>query len=232
MKKGFVVFLSVLVVSLCCTPVFSQPNRRSVETFIVDNFDVEQEWAWSVRTSRYVAESFPKSGSFDAIPASLRVLRQDGDPDPKVFGVQIAFNRKGDNWFEVYPEKEGEPYELPLVGNVSQIDFWVWGANYRYFLDVLVRDADGRIHTLAAGSLAFKGWRNIVLNIPTWLVQNSRLRSGPRNMTFVGFRIRTDPEEFVDNYMVYFDQLKYTTNSLETVYDGYELQDAIFEEDK
>lgn len=232
MKKGFVVFLSVLVVSLCCTPVFSQPNRRSVETFIVDNFDVEQEWTWSVRTSRYVAEGFPKTGSFDAIPASLRVLRQEGDPDPKVYGVQIAFNRKGDNWFEVYPEKEGEPHELPLIGNVTQIDFWVWGANYRYFLDVLVRDADGRIHSLPAGSLAFKGWRNIVLNVPTWLAQNTRLRSGPRNMTFVGFRIRTDPEEFVDNYMVYFDQLKYTTNSLETVYDGYELQDAIFEEDK
>lgn len=232
MKKVFAVFISVLVFSLCCAPVFSQPNGRSVETFIVDSFDVEQEWTWETRTSRYVAEGYPKTGSFDAIPASLRVLRQEGDPDPKVFGMQIAFNRKGDNWFEVYPEKDGAPHELPLIGNVSQIDFWVWGANYRYFLDVLVRDAEGRVHTLPVGSLAFKGWRNIIVNIPTWLNQNSRLRSGSRNMTFIGFRVRTDPEEFVDDYMIYFDQLKYTTHSLETIYDGYELKDSVFGEDK
>lgn len=228
MKKGFVVFLSVLVFTLCCAPIFSQPSSRSVETFIVDNFDTEQEWSWTTRTSRYVAEGFPKTGQFDAIPASLRILRQEGDPDPKVYGVEIAFNRKGDNWFEVYPEKDGEAYEIPLIGTVTQMDFWVWGANYKYYLDVLLRDSDGRVHTLTAGSLGFKGWRNIVLNIPTWIRQNSRLATGPRNMTFLGFRIRTDPDEYVDDYMIYFDQIKYTTNSLETVYDGYELQDAVF----
>ena len=47
-------------------------------------------------------------------------------------------------------------------------------------------------------------------------------------MTFVGFRIRTDADEAVDDYVVYFDQLKYTTNTLSTVYDGYELKDADF----
>lgn len=229
MKKGFVVFLAVLLFSVCCAPMFSQPSSKSVETFVVDSFDTEQEWTWTTRASRYVAEGYPKTGSFDAIPASLRVLRQEGDPDPKVYGVQIAFNRKGDNWFEVYPEKDGEPYEIPFIGNVGQIDFWVWGANYRYFLDVLIRDAEGRVHTLPAGSLAFKGWKNYVLNVPTWIVQSSKLRSGARSITLIGFRIKTDPEEFVDNYMIYFDQIKYTTNSLASVYDGYELQDAVFD---
>jgi len=47
-------------------------------------------------------------------------------------------------------------------------------------------------------------------------------------MTFVGFRVRTDPEEFVDDFMIYFDQLKYTTNSLAEMFDGYELKDTDF----
>ena len=49
-------------------------------------------------------------------------------------------------------------------------------------------------------------------------------------MTFVGFRIRTDATEAVDNYVVYFDQLKYTTNTLSNIYDGYDLRAVDFGE--
>ena len=49
-------------------------------------------------------------------------------------------------------------------------------------------------------------------------------------MTFVGFRIRSDAEEYVDDFMIFFDQLKYTSNSLSYIYDGYELKD-VFAED-
>jgi hypothetical protein len=111
------------------------------------------------------------------------------------------------------------------------MDFWVWGANYNYKLEVLVRDADGRVHVLKAGSLHFQGWRNIVLNIPTWIRQHSYIRSGRPDMTFVGFRIRTDVTAAVDNYVIFFDQLKYTTNTLSNIYDGYELKDAFEKEE-
>ena len=47
-------------------------------------------------------------------------------------------------------------------------------------------------------------------------------------MTFVGFRIRSDAEEYVDNYVVFFDQLKYTSNSLSNIFDGYELKEVDF----
>ena len=49
-------------------------------------------------------------------------------------------------------------------------------------------------------------------------------------MTLVGFRIRSDAAEYVDDFTVYFDQLKYTTNTLANVYDGYALKDADFGE--
>lgn len=226
MKKGFVVFVSILALS--CVHLFAQPSSKSIETFVVDNFDTEQEWSWNTRASRYVADGFPKSGSFDGIPASLRVFQNEGDPDPKVLGVEIAYNRKGDNWFEIFPEKDGEPYEIPLIGTVTAVDFWVWGANYSYSLDLLIRDAEGRVHSFPATVLSFKGWKNVIVKIPTWLRQSSKLRTGPTSITFVGFRIRTDPEEYVDDFRVFFDQIKYVTNSLETIYDGWELQSSEF----
>jgi hypothetical protein len=36
--------------------------------------------------------------------------------------------------------------------------------------------------------------------------------------------VRSDPSEFVDDFVIYFDQLKYTTSMLSTIYDGYELR--------
>jgi hypothetical protein len=47
-------------------------------------------------------------------------------------------------------------------------------------------------------------------------------------LTFIGFRVRSGTSEAVDNYVIYFDQLKYTTNTLSNIYDGYTLRAADF----
>ncbi len=231
MKKGVVVFTSLALLLAFCVPAVAQPSNKAVETKVVDTFDDtgDNEWTWGIQASNYVDKEngFPKMAYFEAQPNSLKVFNKEGDT-PKVLGVQSSFLRKGENWFEVYPEKDGKPYEIPFVGTVTQIDFWVWGANYLYFIDLLVRDADGRVYTLPAGNLAFNGWRNVIVSVPTYIRQHSRLRSGPKTMTFIGFRVRTDPDEYVDNFNIFFDQLKYTTNALSNIFDGYELKDIDF----
>jgi len=241
MKRGLKVFVGLACLFVIGLPAFGQPNSKSIETFVLENFDnignqnyyckgEALSWDWAINTSRFVAEGYPKTITTVGIPNSLKNLRTNTETDPLVYGVQIAFNRKGDNWFEVYPTKDGNPYEIPFVGNVSQLDFWIWGANYKYYLEVMVRDANGSVHVLPAGNLCFSGWKNIVVNIPGWVQQSSHLRSGPENMTFVGYRIRSDAAEYVDNFVIYFDQIKYTTNSLSFIYDGYELKDVDFGE--
>ncbi|MCQ2588246.1 MAG: flagellar filament outer layer protein FlaA [Treponema sp.] len=239
MKRGLKVLVSLACFFVVGLPAFSQPSSRSIETIVMESYDSvgnqnymyngqTYNWEWGVNTSRFVAEGFPKQGYYEGIPNSLKALRKGDPTTPKVLGVKTAFNRKGDNWFEVYPMLDGKPFEIPFIGNVTTLDFWVWGANYKYYLEVMVRDATGRVHVLQAGSLAFNGWRNIVINIPGWIQQHSHLRSGPENLTFVGYRIRTDAEEYVDDYIIFFDHMKYTTNSLSFIYDGYELKDADF----
>ena len=233
MKKGLVVCMCFGLLLLFSSPAFSQEamqTQKSTESFMIDNFNSESgnEWTWDVSASRYVADGYPKTGYFDGIPNSLKYLLKDGKDNQKVLGVQIAFKRKGDNWFEVYPVKDGKAYEIPFVGTVTQIDFWVWGAHYMYFLDLIVRDADGRVHVLPAGNLAFDGWKNVVVSVPGWIRQHSRSSSGRDAMSFIGFRIRTSPEEFVDSYTIFFDQMKYVTRALANIFDGYELKEADF----
>ncbi|MGI5058112.1 flagellar filament outer layer protein FlaA [Treponema pectinovorum] len=242
MKKSVIALASLALLFGFCAPLIAQPSSRAVETFIVDDFDNKGEknlyqtmvdldqWTWAVQTSRNINKDagFPKFGYFDGQPNSLKALNKDKDAQPKVLGVKTSFLRKGENWFEIYPEVNGKPYEIPFVGTCTQIDFWVWGANYLYYIDLLVRDAEGRVHTLPAGTLSFNGWKNVVVSVPGSIRQRSRLRSGPTTMTFVGFRIRTDPDEYVDDFNIFLDQLKYTTNTLSNIFDGYELKDIDF----
>ena len=250
MKKGVVVFTSFAFLLALSVPAVAQPSSKAVETRVIDDFDTVDSqnyqvplkkstqttegteglnWTWNVQASHYIdkEKGFPKLNYFNGQPNALKMF-QKSDVEAKVLGVQTSYLRKGENWFEVYPEKDGKPYEIPFVGTVTQVDFWVWGANYLYFIDILIRDADGRVYTLPAGNLAFNGWRNVIVQIPSYIRQHSRLRSGPTAMTFVGFRVRTDPDEYVDSFTIFFDQLKFSTNALSNIFDGYELKDLDF----
>lgn len=230
MKKSLILFTGFALLLTVGIPAFSQAPSRSVETVMIDDFDGNNDavdWTWNVQASRFVTENYPIINTFEAIPNSLRVITNPDDTH-KVLGVKTKFDRKGDNWIEIYPEKDGKPYEIPFKGNVKSLDFWVWGAHYLYFLDILVRDADGRIHIIHAGNLAFDGWKNVIVDIPSYIRQSSRLRSVSGNMSFVAFRITTDPSEYVDDYVVYFDHFKYSTSALAYIFDGYELQKADF----
>jgi len=246
MKKGVVVLASLALVLAFCVPAVAQPSPKSVETIVIDNFDNEDkmDWTWKVQASRSATldtktnVQYPILQYFDGIPNSLRPIHKEGDPI-KVLGVKVKFDRKGDNWLEIFPEykdrkdKNGAPVrEIPFVGTVSQIDFWAWGAGYLYYIEVLVRDAEGRVHALDGGNLAFNGWKDIIVHVPTWFPQRSSLRSGAESMSLVGFRIRSDSRESVDDYVIYLDQIKYVSNTLDNIYDGYELKNADFGDDK
>lgn len=235
MKQGFFVFISLVLMVLFCVPVFGQVNSKSVETFSIDNFDTagEMEWTWDVQASRLVADGYPVLGYVKGMPNSLKNLQKEGDPEPMVLGAKVSFNRKGDNWMEIYPTKAGEDgevknYEVPLQGIVSHFDLWVWGANYTYYVELLVRDALGSVHVIPVCTTNFEGWKNFTIKVPSTIPQRSSLRSGPETLAFVGIRVRSDFNEYVDDYVVYFDNLKYTTSILENIYDGYELRYADF----
>ena len=241
MKRGLKVLTSLVGLFVIGLPLFAQPSSKSITTFTMEDFDSvgaqdyicdgeSLSWEWDVESSRFTAEGYPRTSYTAGAPNSLRQLKKGLDKDLTVYGINVAYNRKGDNFFEFFPTREGKKFEIPFIGHVDQLDFWVWGQNYDYSIEVLVRDTMGKVQVLPAGKLNFYGWKNVVVNIPGWLEQKSKLNAGPKHMTLVGFRVRTDPEEFVDNFTLFMDEIKYTTNSLSFIYDGYELSEFKFDE--
>ncbi len=239
MKKGVVLAAAFLAFAVCA-PVVAQPNARAVETIFIDKFDEPGSYGydWGIQGSRFSTNDeengihYPLMNYFEGMPLSLKPYHKPSDPTAQVLGVKTKYDRKGENWLEIFPTIGGERTEIECLGTVTQFDLWVWGAGYLYYLEILVRDAEGRTHIIPCGNLQFNGWRNLVVNVPTYIRQHSRFRSGPKNLSFLGLRVRSDVNEFVDDYVVYFDQIKYVTNTLANVYDGYELREADFGDKK
>ena len=197
---------------------------------MVETFDSPEssEIAWNAIGSKFITEGYPILKYFDGMPNALRVMQSDSDKEYKFLGMQFKFNRQGDNWVDLYPTKSSgdnaAPYEIPLKGVVQRFDLWVWGAGYAYDLEILVRDCNGRIHTLPVGTL------NLAVTVPTNIQQRSRYLSQLKYMSFVAFRIRTQPTENVDDFYVFFDEFKALTNTRTASYDGFELENAKFDD--
>jgi hypothetical protein len=238
MKQGglFIAGL-VLMVSLCAMPVFAEAAHVNYETYIVDNFDSpDAEWTWKAAGSKFVTEGYPVLKYFDGMPNAIRVTQSDANAKYKFLGMEIKFNRKGDNWVDIVPFKkdsEGKEarFEIPFKGRISRVDLWVWGANYAYDLEMLVRDCNGRVITIPFGLVNHEGWKNMSVNIPTNIQQASPYLSGVQQMSFVAFRLRTRPTERVDDFYIFFDQFKALTDTYMPSYDGFELVGTSFAED-
>jgi hypothetical protein len=255
MKRGVYFGTSLVFVFLLVVPIFAQgtasvgrQNYSRLETILIDDFDTAegQDHLWTVTASQFIAEGYPRlqyfqadgTGSFAVRePSALHAYLPERE-QKQILGVQVAYSRKADNWFEVYPlsaagqtNVDGSPFlGIPLEGKVVQLDAWVWGTGFNYSLEFILRDVTGRVHVVPAGKLNFLGWKNVVITIPSYIKQDPRPRSGISTLHFVGFRVRSAPTEFVDNFTIYFDHLQYTISRESDSFDGYELLQVNFDE--
>jgi hypothetical protein len=102
---------------------------------------------------------------------------------------------------------------------------WAWGSNLNFYIEAYVRDYLGIVHRIHFGSLYYTGWRNLRAHIPNHIPQSKRILPALASLKFVKFRIWTMPEEHVNNFYIYFKQLKVLTDTFESLYDGDELSD-------
>ena len=75
MKRELKVLIGLACLFVLGLPVFAQPNAKSIETFVMDDFDSagaqkylhngkELSWDWGVNPSRFIADGFPKQDIF------------------------------------------------------------------------------------------------------------------------------------------------------------------------
>ncbi|MDR1971554.1 MAG: flagellar filament outer layer protein FlaA [Treponema sp.] len=243
MKQGcFRVVCLILLLGAVLVPGFSDEFTITSEAFVIESFDgsAAHEWTiagktssyeftWSVMPSKFSNEGYPKLNTVPAWPQALFGANRQGN-DYRVLGILGNFLREGYNWIDVYPvapnaDGEEAPFEIPLPGRVQNLDMWIWGSNYNFYVDAYVRDYQGIVHVLRMGDLSYKGWKNLRVAVPSRIRQAKRILPNYAGLDFVKFRIWTRPNEILGDFYIYLDHFKVLSDTFESFYDGDDLAD-------
>jgi hypothetical protein len=237
MKHGsFKIFSLILIVMVffIVPAVFGDEYTVDLESRILESFDGDSGYEWRAVASKFATSNdegtFPQVNLIQSWPRALFGTNRD-EKDLRILGVHGKFDRQGYNWIDVYPVAAGGngdegPAEIPIPGRAHYLDLWVWGANFDYYVEAYVRDYRGVVHMLNMGSIAYQGWKNLRVTIPNTVPQGKRVLPRLASLTFVKFRIWTQPREQVRDFYVYFDQFKVLTDMFESIFDGDELADS------
>jgi hypothetical protein len=237
MKIGRLLGLGAVALTLLAPQVVvsQQQATTNYQSIVIESFDSPDERIWEVRGSKFVTESFPQSGWVRTWPDALYRVEPEG-AELRSLGVQAAFDRQGYNFLEFVPMEENQDGELvdsfvPIPGQVRYLDMWIWGSNFDYYVDVHIRDYRGVVHVLKLGDIRYRGWRNLRVQIPTWIPQDVRytaefvgqsgeFQSGLRSLELVKIVLWTRPSERVTGFFVYFDEIKVETDMYRDPFDG------------
>ncbi|HCM25262.1 MAG: hypothetical protein A2Z99_13825 [Treponema sp. GWB1_62_6] len=230
---GFKAACLALSTCIAVLSVHADDKTVNLESRVLESFDGESGYVWKSAASKFATkndkETFPKVSYIPVWPAALHGTNREGK-DYKSLGIWGRFDRKGYNWIDVFPmakdAAEGaEPVEISIPGRARMVDMWVWGSNFNYYLEGYVRDYKGVVHRISMGDLQFEGWRNLRINIPDSIPQSKVTLPKRQGLTLVKFRLWTRPAERVDDFQIYFDQIKVLTDTFESLFDGDELAD-------
>jgi hypothetical protein len=219
--------------------ILADEATTNMQALILEDFD-DANSRWIARGSKFLAVEDGQGYDFpfeyqivqDVWPEAL------GRPDsetPGVFGVQASFTRRGYNYIEFIPVEaedgpDGEPVPRPIVipGRPQTIDLWAWGSNYSYYLELQIQDYRGVVHSVKVDDLGYGGWRNLEVRIPNYIPRQVRFVPQRRVMQLVKIVLWTRPDEAVDGFHFYLDQIKVLTDVFETPFDGEGLADPDF----
>ena len=242
-------FLLILMLCLTGLPVFASETPVALTSIIMDTFHGETthswsfggrtftyEYDWALDASRFATRvggvQFPRITRVPAWPLQVFGVNRQGH-DINSLGIWGRFDRRGYNWIDVFPIVPGSgddgqhpiPFEIPIPGIVRYLDMWVWGSNRNFILEAYVRDHQGIVHVLPMGDMAFVGWRNMRARFPNHIRQVRNTLPRYAGLHFVKFRIWTTPMDRVDDFHVYFNQMKVLTDVFQTFFDGDDLAD-------
>jgi hypothetical protein len=233
MKHGGFKAVCLILLAGIAVSAFGDENTVDFESVVLENFDGTSDYEWRVDASKFATKTddmtYPRLTYVAAWPMALFGQNREGK-ELKSLGIWGRFDRKGYNWIDIYPVlkdegEDAEPYEIPIPGRISYLDMWVWGSNLDFYVEAYLRDFQGVVHNIRMGNIGYTGWKNIRAGIPNNIIQSKRVLPRRAGLTFVKFRVWTQPTEPVNDFYIYFDQFKVLTDMFESLYDGDELSD-------
>jgi len=245
MRQGSALIVCLMMFTiLLAAPVFADRTTEDLQSKIIERFDASssgqdanskydypQNHRWIVVGSKFITQGFPKYSLVKTYPQAAFATVPDG-ADYRSLGVQAAFDRVGYNYLEFIPveDKDGQdgkpvPMGISIPGRAKNMDMWVWGSNYNYYMDVHIRDWRGMVHVIRLGDINFKGWKNLKIEIPPYISQDVKYVPSRKGLELVKIVLWTRPEENVDGFYVYLDHIKVITDMFENPFDGSGLAD-------
>jgi hypothetical protein len=198
---------------------------RSIATFD----DPATAGNWIVQGSKYATQGFPQMQLVRSWPEALYGKNRDNKTLVSL-GVHGKFDRKSYNYIEIIPaakDSSGKlvPTSLPIPGRAQSIDMWVWGANFNFWIDVYLRDYQGIDHVIHMGSIMFPGWRDLSATISTAIPQARKYIPRYAGLELTKIVLWTAPDEKVDDFYFFLDEISVLTDLFETRFDGEDLAD-------
>jgi hypothetical protein len=237
MKRGGPLAVCLTIFFLLALPIFSDEMTTNLQSTIIEDFDNPAESPWMILGSKFSSilktdsgdDVYPKSAFIETWPEALYKKKPEGK-ELRAFGIQGKFDRKGYNFIEIIPVKKADdgkmvPRSIPLPGRVKNMDLWVWGSNFDFYLEVHIMDHIGITHVLNFGDIKHIGWKNLGVNIPGSISQSVMYAPKRKAIELVKFVLWTKPHERVDDFYVYFDQVKIFSDMFESPFDGGDLAD-------
>jgi hypothetical protein len=217
-----------------------------------DYIDRERGTLWRVRFSRFAkpvdftvenADPDPEACAGEYIQAKPMGLPQEQEARQHwALGIKAQFIKQSYNWIELVPHKptganafpddpmsppnsqvESEVSSLDLFGIVHSLDIWVWGGNYRYWMEFHIRDFKGYMHRIQVGDLNYIGWRNLRTNIPGHIPQAQYHVPFLQPLKLDIIKLWSYPTERVDQFYAYFDYMQVQTDVHVERFDGDDL---------
>jgi hypothetical protein len=242
MKRGFQTSTRLLVIVLllfgAAAVAFTDEVTLNLVPRVLQSFDPGEQQREVYRTWKLIPSKFGYDGNGDSLwesklvatwPEALFGKNKDGE-ELSVLGIHGSFLRKGYNYVEIVPGTgQGDSFEpkpIPIPGRVQFLDLWVWGSNHAYSLEIYVRDYRGIDHMLPIGSIQFIGWKNLQVRVSGSIPQAWQYLPRRQGLVLTKLVLWTQPLEKVDEFYMYIDQIKATTDVFESSYDGNNLAEA------
>jgi len=246
MKRGSLLSLLLILLVFVSGALSADDTTLRMESHIIETWDGEDSAffsdtgdpiKWQVRGSKFSAEDRPRLAYvMNEWPSDLFGTKPDDSESLGILGINGAFNRQGFNQIELIPGTgSGEDFSakaIPLPGRVQMVDFWVWGANYDYYVELHFRDFRGMAYVLVpvrreqkreAGSIKYVGWKDMYVDMPNYIKQAVNYKPELATLSLTKIVFTTHPAEVVTDFYIYLDHLKVLTDMHESYYDGFDL---------
>lgn len=141
-------------------------------------------------------------------------------PNSTALSVITDFNNPGRQNYLLGPAR---PYYLR--GFLRRFSVWVRSDNYRHRLSLVLEDSFGRRHVLSLGTLNFKGWRRLEIQLPSEFATRNKRQTEQYRARFRGFYIQSHKREPRSTCVLLLDHMNFLADRSEWVYPGSQIKD-------